>query len=131
MAMTRADTFLECAPMPVLHLQSHNNNEMLQLYVLGPAFGLPSIDAECNAAVALLKSHFGTDSPCWEIISTHEHDTTLPYLRSDDTTVHGYSAIAHHVSSVLSTKSDGLSAAQSADSTALRSFLTTHAPTLV
>ena len=52
---------------------------MLQLYVLGPAYGLPSIDAECNAAVALLKSHFGSDQDGWEIIPTHEHETTLPY----------------------------------------------------
>jgi sorting and assembly machinery component 37 len=107
------------------------NNTMLQLYILGPAFGLPSIDAECNAAVALLKSHFGSDQDGWEIIPTHEHETTLPYLRSNDTTVHGYAAIAQHISDVVSTKGDNLTAAKAADSTALSSFLNTHAPTLL
>jgi sorting and assembly machinery component 37 len=104
---------------------------MLQLYILGPAFGLPSIDAECNATVALLRSHFGSDSNEWEIIPTHEHETTLPYLRSDDTIVHGYAAIAQHVSEVISTKAPNLTAGQTADSTALISFLNTHAPTLL
>lgn len=103
---------------------------MLQLYVLGPAFGLPSIDAECNAAVALLKSYFGTDQDSWEIIPTHEHETTLPYLRSGEQNIHGYNAIAQHLSTSVNTQ-QGLSSSQLADSTALTSFLTTHAPTLL
>jgi sorting and assembly machinery component 37 len=104
---------------------------MLQLYVLGPAFGLPSIDAECNAAVALLQSHFNGNQDGWEIIPTHEHQTTLPYLRNNNTIIHGYSAIAQHVSDVLETIPKGLTAKQAADSTALTSFITTHAPTLL
>lgn len=110
---------------------AEHHNAMLQLYVLGPAFGLPSIDAECNAAVALLKSHFGDNSNTWEIIPTHVHERTLPYLRSDNTTVTGYSAIAQHVSEILSTKPSSLTTAQTADSTALTSLHTTHAPTLL
>jgi sorting and assembly machinery component 37 len=104
---------------------------MLHLYVLGPAFGLPSIDAECNAAVALLKSHFNGNQDGWEIIPSHEHQTTLPYLRNNDTTIHGYSAIAQHVSDVLTITPTSLTAKQAADSTALTSFITTHAPTLL
>lgn len=104
---------------------------MLQLHVLGPAFGLPSIDAECNAAVALLQSHFGDNQEAWEIIPTHEHETTLPYLRNNGTTIHGYGAIAQHVSDVLTTAPSKLTASQAADSTALTSFITTHAPTLL
>ena len=104
---------------------------MLQLFVLGPAFGLPSIDAECNAAVALLQSHFSDNQDAWEIIPTHEHETTLPYLRNNDTTVRGYSAIAQHVSDVLTTTPSKLTATQVADSTALTSFITTHAPILL
>lgn len=103
---------------------------MLQLYVLGPAFGLPSIDAECNAAVALLKSHFGTDDNSWEIIPTHQHETILPYLRSGEQNIHGYTAITQHLSSTLAVQKS-LSSTQLADSTALTSFLTTHAPTLL
>jgi sorting and assembly machinery component 37 len=104
---------------------------MLQLFVLGPAFGLPSIDAECNAAVALLQSHFSDNQDAWEIIPTHEHETTLPYLRNNGTTIHGYSAIAQHVSEVLTTTPKNLTPTQAADSTALTSFITTHAPTLL
>lgn len=104
---------------------------MLQLYVLGPAFGLPSIDAECNAAVALLKSHFGPDDSAWEIIPTHQHKTTLPYLRSDDNrTLYGYGAISEYLSTTSSAKNI-LTPTQTADSTAITSFLTTHAPTLI
>jgi sorting and assembly machinery component 37 len=109
----------------------HCDNDMLQLFVLGPAFGLPSIDAECNAAVALLQSHFGENRDAWEIIPTHEHETTLPYLRNNGMTIHGYSAIAQHVSGVLTTTPNKLTATQVADSTALTSFITTHAPTLL
>jgi hypothetical protein len=115
------------APCPI----EHCDNEMLQLYVLGPAFGLPSVDAECNAAVALLKSHFNGNQDGWEIIPTHEHQTTLPYLRNNDTTIQGYSAIAQHVSDVLTITPTSLTAKQAADSTALTSFITTHAPTLL
>jgi sorting and assembly machinery component 37 len=115
------------APDPI----EHRDNEMLQLHVLGPAFGLPSIDAECNAAVALLQSHFDGNQDAWEIIPTHEHQTTLPYLRDNDTTVYGYSAIAQHISDVLATTPKSLTAKQAADSTALTSFITTHAPTLL
>lgn len=104
---------------------------MLYLYVLGPAFGLPSIDAECNAAVALLESHFGEDQEAWEIIPTYEHETTLPYLRNNDTTIHGYGGIAQYVSDVLSSTPNALTATQIANSTALASFLKTHAPTLL
>ncbi|KAM0717646.1 hypothetical protein Q7P37_007498 [Cladosporium fusiforme] len=103
---------------------------MLQLYVLGPAFGLPSIDAECNAAVALFKSHFGADQDSWEIIPTHQHETTLPYLRSGTQDIHGYTAIAQHLSTTSAIQ-QSLSSAQLADSTALTSFLTTQAPTLL
>lgn len=107
------------------------DNDMLQLFVLGPAFGLPSIDAECNAAVALLQSHFSDNQDAWEIIPTHEHETTLPYLRNNGTTIHGYSAIAQHVSDVLTTTPSKLTANRAADSTALASFITTHAPILL
>ncbi len=34
---------------------------VLQLFVWGPAFGLPSLDAECLAAVAYLAQTLGPD----------------------------------------------------------------------
>jgi sorting and assembly machinery component 37 len=124
------DSRLYIPRMRRLHWE-HCDNDMLQLYVLGPAFGLPSIDAECNAAVVLLQSHFSGNQDAWEIIPTHEHQTTLPYLRNNGTTIHGYSAIAQHVSDVLTTVPRNLTATQAANSTALTSFITTHAPTLL
>lgn len=107
-----------------------NHHTMSQLYVLGPGFGLPSIDAECNAAIALLKLRFGAERDGWEIIPTHQHETTLPYLQSHDRTIHGYTAIAEHISN-LQPQKQTLVAKQHADSTAVTSFLQTHAPTLL
>jgi len=93
----------------------------MQLHTLGPAFGLPSVDAECNAAVALLRQHFGIDdNHRWEIVPTHEHDRTLPCLRDGEKTYSGFSAISRHISQ-----------SPSADATALASFLQTHAPLLL
>lgn len=91
---------------------------MMQLHVLGPAFGLPSIDAECNAAVALVRQHFGADdNHSWEIVATHEHERTLPCLRDGERSYCGFNAIARH-----------LSPSSTADETALSSFLQTQAP---
>lgn len=92
---------------------------MMQLYILGPAFNLPSIDAECNAAVALLCQHLGTTN--WSIIPTHEHTKTLPYLRDGEQIYSGFNAISRYLSP----------SPLSADEIALTSFLQTHAPLLL
>jgi sorting and assembly machinery component 37 len=44
---------------------------MLELHIWGPAFGLPSIDAECIAAVAYL--HHAAASPTdWRLVPSND-----------------------------------------------------------
>ncbi|OQO01017.1 hypothetical protein B0A48_13260 [Cryoendolithus antarcticus] len=102
---------------------------MLQLHILGPAFDLPSIDAECNAAAALLRLHFGDDTDSWELHISHDHTLTLPCLRDDSQTLaSGYNAIARRLESLDSWSSRS---PPSADATALSSFIQTHGPSLL
>ena len=69
----------------------------MRLYVLGPAFGLPSIDGECNAAVGLVKSHCDANDAAWELIISHEDDGSLPRLEDGRTIHHGYRNIVRHL----------------------------------
>ncbi|KAK6429369.1 hypothetical protein LTR95_014483 [Oleoguttula sp. CCFEE 5521] len=102
---------------------------MLHLHILGPAFDLPSIDAECNSAVALLRLHFGSDKESWELHISHDHTIALPWLRDDSQTLaSSYNAIARHLSDLPS--STTLSS-PSANATALTSFIHTHGPSLL
>lgn len=43
---------------------------MLDLHVWGPAFGLPSIDAECLAIIAYLRHAAPSDS--WSLIPSND-----------------------------------------------------------
>jgi sorting and assembly machinery component 37 len=47
---------------------------MLHLHVWGPAFGLPSIDPECLAAIAYLKAAFplSPKQDDWVLIADHD-----------------------------------------------------------
>ncbi|KAK5113662.1 hypothetical protein LTR62_003289 [Meristemomyces frigidus] len=71
----------------------------MRLYVLGPAFDLPSLDPECLAAIALLQS-LGPEE--WQLIPTHDDTHGLPYLtlNNDNNTaksIHGFASITHHL----------------------------------
>lgn len=44
--------------------------ETLELHVWGPAFGLPSIDAECLAAIAYL--HTALPSSEWRLVPSND-----------------------------------------------------------
>ena len=97
----------------------------MQLYVLGPAFGLPSISAECIAAVALLQLRCPKE---WRIIPTHDISRRLPVLVDDGGRhIEGFQDIAKYVTAQDSTLSDK----QQADSVAITSFLESHAQTLL
>jgi sorting and assembly machinery component 37 len=101
----------------------------MQLYVLGPAFGLPSIDAECNAAVALLQLRVPER---YTIIPTHHNATQLPYLIDDSSRVWGYNNIARHlIDEQISTERETLSAVQQADTVATTAFLEANAGLLL
>lgn len=44
----------------------------LELHIWGPAFGLPSIDCECNAAVAYLHHALTPRSIEWILVPSHD-----------------------------------------------------------
>ena len=100
----------------------------MELHILGPAFGLPSIDAECNAAVALLRLRLETE---WTLVPTHDQTRHLPYLRDGDNYIEGFGNISRYLSRHLSDKAPQSKPKQQADATALSSFILSHAQTLL
>ncbi|KAL1297910.1 hypothetical protein AAFC00_006425 [Neodothiora populina] len=101
----------------------------MRLHILGPAFGLPSIDAECIAAVALVKSYCESIEKPWELIASHEapQGAQLPFLVEDNVFCSGFSSIARHLtdeSGHISGLAVDLSSEQRADAIALTSFIT-------
>jgi sorting and assembly machinery component 37 len=90
---------------------------MMQLYVLGPAFNLPSISAECNAAVALIQLLFPDSN--WQVVPTHEESERLPFLISDEgKKVYGFDNMTHHLKTTTP-----LNEREIADSAAIAAFL--------
>lgn len=108
---------------------SHPFPPVMQLFVLPPAWRLPSSDAECVAAAALLQLRA---REAFKIIPAHTNTETLPYLIDGSTHVVGFSAIARHLALPPSgSESTELDAAQRADSLAVIAFIEAHAQTLV
>ncbi|KAK4951226.1 hypothetical protein LTR10_010199 [Elasticomyces elasticus] len=66
----------------------------MELYILGPAFSLPSIDAECIAAVALLQL---LDRKDWSLVPTHDDREGLPLLVDQGQRISGYKNILRHL----------------------------------
>ncbi|KAK5697520.1 hypothetical protein LTR97_007658 [Elasticomyces elasticus] len=66
----------------------------MELYILGPAFSLPSIDAECIAAVALLQL---LDRKDWSLVPTHDDRGGLPLLVDQGQRISGYKNILRHL----------------------------------
>lgn len=102
--------------------------EQMELHVLGPAFGLVSIDAECVASVALLRLNLPDG---WRIIPTHDQSRRLPYLQDGEHCIDGFKNIVKHVEQRHSTSTTPLDQKQRADATALSSFIGSHAQTLL
>jgi len=96
----------------------------MQLFVLGPAFGLPSIDAECTASIALLQSH---QPDSWRIVPLHDTSSPLPFLADGDKRISGFKGIARH----LQAKSTSPPSPRQADAIAITSFLGSNAQTLL
>lgn len=100
----------------------------MQLYVLGPAFGLPSIDPECLAAIALLQLY----SPGgWTLVPTHDLAFRLPRLVDFELIVSGYKQIAEHITTQIIRDFGDTNVKQRADSTAISSFIQSKAQLLV
>lgn len=96
----------------------------MRLHILGPAFGLPSIDAECIAAVALLKCYAQGSGQSWELVASHEAApaTQFPFLQVGDALYSGFDRIAQHLVDSSGSSVPGLAAhltpQQQADATA-------------
>ncbi|KAK5126731.1 hypothetical protein LTR85_009665 [Meristemomyces frigidus] len=97
----------------------------MQLFVLGPAFGVPSIDAGCNAAIALLQLRRSGED--WQLTPTADDQLQLPLLVDGDARFAGIANICRH----LDDGSKALDAKQRADLTAISSFLESNAQTLL
>ncbi|THV66931.1 hypothetical protein D6D28_07915 [Aureobasidium pullulans] len=101
----------------------------MKLHILGPAFGLPSIDAECIAAVALVERYTQGSGQAWALVASHEAatGTQLPFLQVGDKTYSGFDRIAQHLVEVSGGTVPGLAtnltAEQQADATALSTFI--------
>ncbi|KAF7189698.1 Metaxin-like protein [Pseudocercospora fuligena] len=101
----------------------------MQLYILGPAFGLPSIDAECSAAVAVLQLH-ARDK--YEIIPTHDTQTPLPRLVDGTARIFGFNNIVRHlVDKRVAVSEIDLNSDQRALRTAVASLVESQAQTLL
>ncbi|KAM0282342.1 hypothetical protein ACHAQH_003021 [Verticillium albo-atrum] len=101
-----------------------------ELHVWGPAFGLPSIDAECIAAIAYL--HKALPSSEWTLIPSSDPSVTsahrLPALHSVaiDSWSSGFAAITDQLAQTPYSLDASLTPAQAADVAAYSSYLTTR-----
>ncbi|KAJ4286059.1 hypothetical protein N0V90_013406 [Kalmusia sp. IMI 367209] len=112
---------------------------VLQLQVWGPAFGLPSIDPACIAAVAYLNSIVPRDQ--WTLVADHDHSYSpqaakgqFPLLVDADSTIIGFANIVSHIEAHYSDAydiHDNLTYQQRADRTAFVSFLESTAVPLL
>ncbi|KAJ9644124.1 hypothetical protein H2201_007101 [Coniosporium apollinis] len=109
---------------------------MLELHIWGPAFGLPSIEPECIAAVAYLNRTIPNGE--WTLYA--DHDTSLspnrdfPALRGGDTWIAGFNSIVHylrHRPTYSVDPDENLNPGQRADNIAYTSLLSQHAAPLL
>ncbi|PHH75586.1 hypothetical protein CDD82_4381 [Ophiocordyceps australis] len=108
---------------------------MLDLYVWGQAFDLPSIDIECLAAICYL--HNAASHTAWRLIPSNDPSISpsgqFPALLHDGYWVSGYSQIIDHLTakSLCQDLDEHLDAAQRADGVASSAYLLSHAAPLV
>lgn len=105
----------------------------LELHVYGPAFGLPSIDVGCLAAIALLQNCLEPDTKAWRVIASNDASLNpfneLPALKDGNLWIAGFRNIAKYIDTTRSSiplKPDfnfDLDDAQRADTEAYLSFL--------
>ncbi|EOD51359.1 putative mitochondrial import receptor subunit protein [Neofusicoccum parvum UCRNP2] len=105
---------------------------VLELHVWGPAFGLPSIDPECIAAVAYAKLTLREGS--WVVVASHDvsksPNTDFPALRNGPTWVAGFKPIVQYLqrhSASEHNPDEHLTERERSDTTAFASFLRTNA----
>ncbi|OAA68827.1 mitochondrial import receptor subunit [Cordyceps fumosorosea ARSEF 2679] len=109
---------------------------MLELHVWGPVFGVPSIDAECIAAITYLHNAVRDDIE-FRIVPSNNVSVSpsglLPALNHDGVWTSGYPAIVRYLySKSLADDLDGsLDAAHRADVVAFSAYLGVHASALL
>ena len=101
---------------------------VFELHIWGPSFGLPSIDAQCLAAVAYLKQCISPDA--WRLIPSSDPAINplgqLPALKDGESWVAGYGNIVNYLRVCSFGEQDldkNLSPSQQADSAAYTSFI--------
>ena len=101
---------------------------VLELHVWGAAFGLPSIDPPCLAAIALFRQCFEPEE--WVLIPAHDPSASVlgevPALKHGKTWVAGYASIVKYCNNQLdehSTIDRSLSPQQQADCAAYLAFI--------
>lgn len=104
---------------------------MLELHVYGPAFDLPSIDAQCLAAIVLLRCCHNSTS--WSLVHNRDPSTTpfdnLPAVYDGSLWVYGFHDILRYLvdsDALPPSFSTSLSKTQLADQAAYLSFLTSR-----
>ncbi|RFU76385.1 hypothetical protein TARUN_5877 [Trichoderma arundinaceum] len=108
---------------------------MLDLHVWGPAFGLPSIDAECLAIITYLYNALPTSS--WRLIPSNDPAVSpsnlLPALNHDGNWTSGFQPIVQYLASaaLCDGLDEALSPIQRADTVAYSAYLSAHAGPLV
>ncbi|POS87900.1 hypothetical protein EPUL_002217 [Erysiphe pulchra] len=113
---------------------------MLELHVWGPAFGLPSIDPHCLAAIAYLQQ--AVPAGKWVVTASSNPTVSptcgvldeLPALRDGDIWIGGFRNIFHYLAQHSSGKwilDIGLSEQEGADCIAFSSFLDSTAQLLL
>ncbi|KAG5938347.1 hypothetical protein E4U53_008024 [Claviceps sorghi] len=110
---------------------------MLDVYIWGPAFGLPSIDPECLAVLLYLDNALPSDA--WRVVPCNDPSISpsnlLPALNHNGSWTTGYLPIVQyaklHVQGRIDEKQKDLSPSQQADDIAYCAFLTANAAPLV
>ncbi|KAL2074277.1 hypothetical protein VTL71DRAFT_8055 [Oculimacula yallundae] len=109
---------------------------MLELHVWGPAFGLPSLDAHCLAAIAYLQQAVPRGK--WQLIASSDPglspSNSLPALRNGDIWIGGFRNIFHYVAQFSAGEwilDAGLPEQESADCIAFSSFVDSHGQPLL
>lgn len=108
---------------------------MFELHVWGPAFGLPSIDPHCLAAIAYLQQ--AVPAGKWVVTASSNPTISptyeLPALRDGDIWIGGFRNIFHYLAQHSSGKwilDVGLSEQEGADCIAYFGLVTLHMCTL-
>lgn len=112
----------------------HHSTTMLELYIWGPAFGLPSIEPECLAALSYLA--YVVPRQDWILIAgndvTVSPDQILPALHHIGVWISGYLNIVSYLTKHTSYSSEhDLSSTQRANSLANGSYLNSRGSALL